>query len=152
MLLSRHLHVFSHPERVNRLMVYLPMTFHKHPNNVFGPEAWTLSSQSTHFTKSMWFIIHPAQRVSLSTARWIEHTTRSTLRNLLWPQSTTHFGGRSSSTFGVYQLVSLRGFLQNLMSKARSATLFFNRAFSFCSALRSLAISGCMPPTFCRQR
>ncbi|MBP60893.1 MAG: hypothetical protein CMJ62_05130 [Planctomycetaceae bacterium] len=54
------------------------MTFHEHPVNAFGPEAWTLSSQSTHLMKSTWFIIHPAQLVSLSTARWIEHTTRST--------------------------------------------------------------------------
>ena len=30
--------------------------------------------------------------------------------------------------------------------------LFFNLAFSFCSVLSSLAISGCMPPTYCGQR
>ena len=36
------------------------------------------------------------------------------------------------------------------MSRVCSATIFFNRAFSFCSALSSLAISGCLPPAAVR--
>ena len=39
-----------------------------------------------------------------------------------------------------------------LLRRACSATIFFSRAFSFSRALNCFAISGCMPPYFCRQR
>ena len=83
MLFSRHLHVFSLPKTMDTLVVYLPMTLDQQPINAFGPEAWTLSGQSTHLTKSTWFIIQPARLKSLGTARLIENATCSTLRNLL---------------------------------------------------------------------
>jgi len=89
MLFSRDLHVFSLLETVNTLVVYLPITLDQQPINAIGSAAWTSSGQSTHFTKSTWFIIHSARLVSLSTAGLIEDTTCSTLRHLLWSQTTT---------------------------------------------------------------
>jgi len=41
MLFSRDLHVFSLPETVNTLVVYLPITFHQKLMNAIGSEAWT---------------------------------------------------------------------------------------------------------------
>ena len=147
MLFSRDLHVFSLPKTVDALIVHAPMTPDQQPMNAFGPKAWTLPGQSTHFTKQPWFIIRPLQLVSLGTARLVEYTARSTLRHFLWPQTATHLGDRSPSTFGVYEFPFAASFKIS-MSRACSATIFFSRAFSFCKALSSFAIFGCMPPYF----
>ena len=38
------------------------------------------------------------------------------------------------------------------MSRAWSATNFFNREFSFSRDFNCFTITGCIPPYFCRQR
>ena len=147
MLFSRDLHVLSPPKTMDPLGVHVPITLDQQPVNTLSSKTWTLPGQSTHLTKQLWFIIRPARLVSLGTTRLIEHAARSTLRNFLWPQTVTHLGDRSPSTFGAYQFPFAASFKIS-MSRACSATIFFSRPFSFCRALSSFAISGAMPPYF----
>ena len=137
--------------RWTRLSFTCQSTLDEQPMDTLGSKAGTLPGQSTHFTKQSRFIVRSARLVSLRAARLIEHTARSTFRYLLWPQTATHFGDRSPSTFGAYQFPFAASFKIS-MSRACSATIFFSRAFSFSRPLSCFAISGCMPPYFCRQR
>ncbi len=151
MLFSRDLHVLSLPKTVDSLLVYVPVACNKQTMNTLGPEAWTLPGQSSHLTKQLRFIIWSTRLVSLGVTRLIEDAASTALRYLPWPQTATYFGDHTPTTFGAYQFPFAASFRIS-MSSACSATIFFNRAFSFSRALSCLAISGCMPPYFCRQR
>ena len=123
------------------------MTLDQQSMNAIRSKAWTLPGQSTHLAKQSWFIVWPSRLVALGTTRLVEHTACSTFRHFLWPQTATHFGDRSPSTFGAYQFPFAASFKIS-MSRACSATIFFSRPFSFCRAFSSFAISGAMPPYF----
>ena len=109
------------------------------------PQTEGLPGQSPHLSKPPWFIISPVRLLSLSTGRLIEQATCSMLQNLLEPQTATHLSDRSSPTFEVYYFPFAASFKISI-STACSATIFFNRTFSFRRALSSFAISGCIPP------
>ena len=51
MLFSRDLHIFSIPETISTLVVYLPITLDQLPTSALGSAVWTLSGQSALFTK-----------------------------------------------------------------------------------------------------
>ena len=89
MLFSRDLHVLSLPKTVDAFLVYPPVAFHQQAMDALGSEAWTLPSQSTHFTKQLRLIVRPARLVTLCVARLTEDTARATLRHFLRPQTDT---------------------------------------------------------------
>ena len=135
------------PKAVDTLVIHSPMTLNEKTVDTFRSKTWALTSQRTHFTKQLWFIRWTPRLVTLSTTWLTKHATRTTLRNLAWPQTTTYLGNRSTSTFGADQFPFAASFNIS-MSRACSATSFFSRAFSFCRAFSSFVISGCIPPYF----
>ena len=123
------------------------MTLDQQPMNAIRSKAWAPAGQSTHLTEQSPFIVGPPRLVTLGTTWLVEHAAGATLRHLLWPQTATHLGDRSPTSFGAYQFPFAASFKIS-MSSACSATIFFSRAFSFCRAFSSLVISGAMPPYF----
>ncbi len=79
--------------------------------------------------------------------RLSKYLARTSLRNSVWPQTSTNFRNRLSSPFGAHQFPLTASFNIS-MSRACSATSFFSRAFSYSSDLSCLAIAGAMPPYF----
>ena len=80
-----------------------------------------------------------------------ERNTLDALKPFVAPNGND-LGGRSSLTFGVYQLDSLRGFLRNFRVESLLGHQLLQPSVLVLHRLELLAISGCMPPTFCRYR
>ena len=110
-----------------------------------GPEPGPLPGQSPHLSKQALFIGRPTRLITLCSSRLIEYTTRLTLRYLVGPQTATYLVDRPPSAFGAYQF-PFAASLRISMSRAWSATNFFNREFSFSRAFNCLTISGCIIP------
>ena len=62
-----------------------------------------LPGQSPHLSKQPWLIGQRTWLITLRSSWLIEHTTRSTFRYLLGPQTSTYLSDRVPSMFGAYQ-------------------------------------------------
>ncbi len=129
------------------LVVDLPSVRNKFLMHAGTAETRPSVSDTSHLSQQAPFIGTLSRAVSLSTSRLAQHPADPTLGNSLWPQTATHLLHGPSSTFGAYQF-PWEASLRISISKACSATSFFNRAFSFWRAFSCLAISGCIPPYF----
>ena len=115
--------------------------------NSFKPESRTRLSDPTHRLKQPAIQFRTLRLVPLRAARLAQCLARSTLRDLLRPQTTTHHMDDATTPFGVYKFGRAAS-LRISMSSAWSATSFFKRPFSFSRSFMYLAIFGSIPPYF----
>lgn len=147
MLFSWDLHVFRLPETVDPFVVHRPAGCDQLLMHTRTSIPRPVAGDPPHLFEETRLIGTLSAAVSLRTPRLTKYPAGSTLGNVLGPQTTAYLFYGPSPTFGGYQF-PFAASLRISMSSACSATSFFRRAFSFCSAFSSLAISGCIPPYF----
>ena len=146
-LFSQNLHLFLLPKAMDTLTIDSPTGCHEFSMNPRTTEPRPFQGQTTHLTQQSLFVNWASGSITLGASWLAQYPTGPTFRNVLWPQTATHLGDRSPSTFGAHQFPFAASFKIS-MSRACSATIFFSREFSFCRAFSSLAISGFIPPYF----
>ena len=147
MLFSGDLHVLLLPDAMHPLVVDLPALRNEFLMHAGTAKMGTSLGDTSHFSQQAPFIGTLPRAVALGATWLTQHPAGPAFGDFLRPQTATHFLHGPSSTFGAYQF-PWEASLRISISRACSATSFFNRAFSFWRAFSCLAISGCIPPYF----